>query len=391
MKSKKQMTVLFDANPIAISGRSGVGHYSHYLVQALADAYPDELRLIGHYYDFLGRKHPADLPVAPNISYRPTKLFPGKLTNMLRRLGMPLPLEILAKHRGDVLLFPNFLTLPSLFRAPSVVTIHDLCFLEYPQFVSDLNLHDLRHYVPTSIQHASLILAVSDFTKNAIVDAYGVKPEKIVVTPVPPLKKAMMSAETARKLVAETGISKQFILFVGNLEPRKNLLNLIEAYRLCPPEIRDKHSLVLAGGKGWKNEDLLARVKQLQQAGMDIVLTGYVSDDQKDALQQQASLVVLPSFYEGFGMPILEAFRFGVPVAASDIPVLREVAGDAAAYFNPDDAADIAHAMTSALTDDKLRQRLIGREPAELNKYSWEKTAHTLFAKLREIVHENRH
>src|SRR4051812_43662314 len=189
----KKMTILFDASPIAIAGKSGVGHYSTYLIQALADAYPDELRLVGHYYDFLGRKHPTSLPQASNIAYRPTKLFPGKVTNMLRRFGISIPFELLVRQRGDILLFPNFLTLPSLYRKPLVVTIHDLCFLEHPEFVAGRNLQDLTKYVPQSISRSSLVLAVSRFTKLSVERAYEVPPERIVVTPVPPLEQKKVS------------------------------------------------------------------------------------------------------------------------------------------------------------------------------------------------------
>lgn len=384
MKPSKPLTVLFDANPIAIAGRSGVGHYSAYLVQALAEAYPEELKLVGHYYDFLGRKHPV-LPVAPNIIYRPTKLFPGRVPNMLRRLGLSIPFEWLAKQRGDVLLFPNFLTQPSSGHRPVVVTIHDLCFVVHPEFVNGLNLHDLRRYVPQSLKRARLVLTVSEFTKASLTETFGVAPERIAVTPVPPLENTMLPETEAEGLVTKAGITKPYILFVGNLEPRKNLLGLVEAYAACNPEIRERYSLVLAGGKGWKNEDLLARVTELQGAGLDIILPGYISDELKAALYQRASLVVLPSFYEGFGMPVLEAFQYGVPVAASDIPVLHEVAANAAVYFNPADAADMAAAMDRALQDEALRRQLVQDGTARLQRYSWQQNAKQVFTKFQEL------
>lgn len=385
MRNKKPMTILFDANPIAISGKSGVGHYAAYLVQALADAYPDDLRLIGHYYDFLGRKHPVGLPVAANITYHPTKLFPGRIPNMLRRLGVSIPFELLARSRGDVLLFPNFLTQPSLFRKPVVVTIHDLCFAEYPEFVNTLNLHDLRRYVPQSIERASLILAVSEFTKQAIHTTYNVDPGRIVVTPVPPLQTKAVPPQEAGTLVRELGVRKPYILFVGNLEPRKNLLSLVEAYAQAKA-LHDSYSLVLAGGKGWKNEALLRRIEELQRQGLSIVLPGYVSDAQKTALYQRSSLVAMPSYYEGFGMPILEAFEYGIPVAASDIPVHHEVAQDAAAYFDPYDIAAIASTMTTVLEDKSLRKRLIAREPDALGRYSWADTAERVVKEIGNLL-----
>lgn len=388
MNRSSKIKILFDANPMAISEKSGVGYYSTYIVQALAESYPDNLQLVGHYYDFLGRKHPV-LPQAPNITYRPTKLFPGRVTNMLRRFGISIPFEWLIKSRGDILLFPNFFTQPSAHRKPVVVTIHDLCFVEHPEFVNTLNLHDLRKYVPQSLKRASLVLAVSEFTKTSLVKTFSVEPSKILVTTVPPLKKESVKPALAAELILKLGLRKPYILFVGNLEPRKNLINLVQAYSKCLQGIRDSYSLVLAGGKGWKNEELLASIARLQDEGTDIVLTGYVSDEQRAALYQQAALVVLPSYYEGFGMPILEAFQYGVPVAASNISVLRESAGNAASYFDPADPADISRVIAAVLADRSLQEKLVSKEPVELSKYSWGVIVKELFAKFQELSYEN--
>ncbi|HEU4965989.1 MAG TPA: glycosyltransferase family 1 protein [Candidatus Saccharimonadales bacterium] len=380
----KRIRILFDANPIAIAGKSGVGHYAAYLVQSLADTYPDRVELIGHYYDFLGRKHPQQLPTAPNIRYRPTKLFPGKIPNMLRRLGLPIPFELLIKSRGDVLLFPNFLTQPSLFHKPIVVTVHDLCFLDHPEFVNTLNLHDLRRYVPQSIRRANLVLAVSEFTKQSIRNAYGVQDDMLLVTPVPPLNRDQLPQAQAKQVVLNLGIERPYILFVGNLEPRKNLSSLVEAY--AQSSVAHTHSLILAGGRGWKNEALMQRINELQAQGADIILPGYITDEQKTALFQQASLVTMPSYYEGFGMPVLEAFAYSIPVAVSDIPVLREVAGDAAFYFDSHDIQSIADTLDSAITDTAERASQLKLMPKILKKYSWHDTARSVIAKIEEFI-----
>ncbi len=385
MNKPSKIKILFDANPIAISEKSGVGHYSAYLVRAIAEAYPDDLQLVGHYYNFLGHKHPM-LPQAPNITYKPTKLFPGRVINMLRRFGIPIPFEWLIKSRGDILLFPNFLTQPSAYKKPIIVTIHDLCFVEHPEFVNTLNLHDLKRYVPQSLDRASLVLAVSEFTKKSIMKTFDVPCNHIIVTPVPPLGKETIADELVSKLVKDLGIHKSYILFVGNLEPRKNLGSLVEAYAACDADIKAAYSLVLAGGKGWKNEDLLARISELQSNGADIILPGYISDEQKAALYRKASVVVLPSLYEGFGMPILEAFQYSVPVVASDIPVLREVANDAVLYFDPAEISDMAKAISTVLTNSPLREVLIKKGATQLQRYSWHNTAGLIYEKFRELA-----
>jgi glycosyltransferase involved in cell wall biosynthesis len=381
--SNKPLKILFDANALVNGRKSGVGHYTHYLVQSLATAYPDQVRLVGHYYDFLGRKRPDDLPQAPNIRYRVSRIVPGRAVNMLRRLGLSVPFELLVKTRGDILLFPNFLSQPSLRRKPIVATIHDLCFLAHPEFVSDLNLHDLQHYVPKTIKRSSLDLAVSEFTKQSLQEAYAVSSDRLMITPVPPLQKVEVSRANQDKQLKHLGIGKPYILFVGNLEPRKNLIGLIEAYSQLTEGLRSKHSLVLVGGAGWKNEDLLARIATLQAEGFDIITPGYVDDSQKAALYSQATLVVMPSFYEGFGMPILEAFQYGAPVAASDISVLHEAGGDGVAYFDPNQPTDIAAVIAQVLTDQKLRAKLVSEGTKQLAKYSWDKTAAQLYERLK--------
>lgn len=376
----KPKKILFDANPIAQSGKSGVGYYTYRLIDALAKNYPNELQLIGHYYDFLGRKGKPDLPQYPNLSYRTTKLLPGKVFNGLRRkLHIETPLELLARRKGDVLLFTNFALSPSLYGKPRIGAIHDLYYLDRPDHIQAKNLDFLRQYVPKTVQQADLLLTVSRFSKATLVERFGVDPDKVLVTHVPPHPLEPMSKAAAQKVLAGMHVTKSFILAVGTLEPRKNFTKLIAAYGLLDASLRDKYSLIIAGGGGWNNVDLLQAADQAQKAGMDVKMPGYVSEEQKAALYASASTVIVPSLYEGFGMQLLEAMEVSAPVVASDIPVFHEVAGDAAVYVDPASDQAIANGLAQVLTDDKLRQKLVKKGLKQLTGYSWDAIARDVY------------
>lgn len=372
----KPITVLFDANPIAQSGKSGVGYYTYRLIDALAKNYPDDLKLIGHYYDFLGRKGNPELPQYPNLSYRTTKLVPGKVFNGLRRkLHIETPLELLARARGDVLLFPNFALSPSLYGKPRIGAIHDLYYLDRPDHIQAKNLDFLRQYVPKTAKQADLILTVSRFSKQTLAKDFNVNPDKILVTHVPPHPQPLMPKTEAQKVLQKMKITKKFILAVGTLEPRKNFAQLIAAYGLLDKALREQYSLVIVGGGGWNNVDLLDAADSAQKQGLDVIMPGYVSEEQKAAFYALAQMVVVPSLYEGFGMQLLEAMEVGAPVVASDIPVFHEVAGEAALYVNPADTQSIADGVAKVLTDQKLHKQLAKKGLKRVGEYSWDAIA----------------
>lgn len=375
----KPITVLFDANPLATPTKSGVGYYTYGLIDALAKKYPNDVVLIGHYFNFLGRKKP-DMPVHPNIRYRTSVLIPGKVLGALRRVGLQLPFELLIKSRGDIALFPNFVTLPTLQRIKKAVVLHDLCFEDHPEYLQPKNVSFLKRFVPGSVRSANLIISISNSTKGSIIKHYGVSEQKILITPIAP-----PTAE-AKSVAASADIPKKYILFVSTLEPRKNYLSLVEAYAMLPKNLREEYGLVLMGMPGWQTDEPLSKIEKLKSQGFNIALTGYVDEPTRVSLYQNASALAMPSHYEGFGMPILEAMSYGIPVAVSDIPVFHEVAGGAALYFDKDDADDIARKLEELLTDKNIRSQLIKNSRGQLKKYSWGEVADSVIKRFRGMV-----
>lgn len=379
--SKKKLRVLFDANPIVNGNKSGVGYYTYNLITALAENYPNDIQLTGHYFSFLGKKDAADLPKASNITYIRSRFIPGKILSITRMLGLQPPLELFFRRKGDLALFTNFVSLPSLFRTPTLVTVHDLCFEDVPEYVAEKNRNFLHRFVPQAVKTASKVITISQSTQRAIQNKYGTPSEKFIVTPIPPEKHKSLG----KVKLGTMGVQGKFILFVGTLEPRKNIIGLVKAYAALPDEIKKEYALVLAGGNGWYIEETLGYIKQLQDSGNNIVLTGYITDAQKSSLYQSADLFVLPSHYEGFGMPILEAMSYGVPTAVSDIDVFHEVSGNASLYFNHKDPGAIAQSISKLLTNQKLLAEYAQKGEERAASYSWPEVARTLYDNLTKL------
>lgn len=376
----QRIKVLFDANPLVNAQKSGVGYYTYGVVQALADTFPKEVQLIGHYYNFLGRKVLPKLPTARNITYHESRLIPGKAVNALRKVGLPVPFELLARARGDVLFFPNFTILPSLFGTPRFVTIHDLYYCINPVYIQQKNLKFLRRFVPKAIKKSAGILTISQTTAQDLQRFFHVPAGKVTVNPIPAGSQLRIPPKTAGELVKHLGIPGKFILFVGTIEPRKNITNLLLAYQQLPTAISQQYSLVLAGGKGWQDEEIVETLAATRAKGLAIIQTGYVSDEERAALYQNASLFVMPSLYEGFGMQLLEAASYELPMAISDLAVFKETMGNSAAYFNQTDPQDMARIIQALLSDTKLAGKNAHLATKKATEYSWHDVAQEIYA-----------
>lgn len=382
----KTIKILFDAGPLVNGKISGVGKYTQGLVSELAKSYPESLELVGHYFDFMGKKDLSALPKAQNIRYRKTVVLPGKIFNMLRRLGFWIPFELLTKERGDFHLFPGFVGWPSLFKTASAPVIHDVTYIDFPQYVSPVARNDLQKLVRPTIKRSAFVLTISESSKAGIAKEYGDLDKPILVEHIPPVGLLKISDSEAKDAIRELGINESFILFLGNIEPRKNLVGLLNAYSLLPDTTREQYGLVLAGGSGWQDEEILEKIKSLRALGSKIYQTGYVSDEQRSALYMKATVFVLPSHYEGFGMPLLEAMTYQTPVLASNITALKEVAEDSALYCDPNSSEDIANKLKQLLDDKTLQKQLISKGNERLKDFSWEKVTKDLYEQIVKAV-----
>jgi len=227
-----------------------------------------------------------------------------------------------------------------------ITTIHDVSFRVYPKMISLLDLIFLRFFIPRSIKRADKIIAVSEFTKNEIIKYYKTNPEKIEVVHNALDEdflnnKVINDSPFATDIIDKYSLPKDYIMYLGTMQPRKNLPVLIKAYYEIKQDLPNI-KLLLCGKKDGKNTDFQidGLIKYLALEN-DVQFSGYIKDQERPSFYKNAQLFCLPSFYEGFGIPLLEAMSEGTPVVASDIPAHREIGGDAVMYFDPKNVGDL--------------------------------------------------
>jgi glycosyltransferase involved in cell wall biosynthesis len=296
---------------------------------------------------------------------------------------LALPME-LARLRFDLLHSPDFIP-PWLGRFRRLITVHDLTFLYYPQFLTAESLHYYNGQIERAVRIADHISADSTATKNDLVRLLGVLPHKVTVVLLAPdpIYRPLDQAACA-PILARHGLDRGFMLFTGTLEPRKNLAGLLTAYRALCDRKPSTPPLVLAGRRGWLYDEIFAQITALKLAD-HVRFVENLPNNELVALYNAAALLVLPSFYEGFGLPVLEAMACGTPVVCSGRGSLPEIAGDAALLVNPDDLDGLSAAMERTLEDESLRPQMRERGLANVARFSWEKTAQetlTIYHKL---------
>jgi glycosyltransferase involved in cell wall biosynthesis len=299
----------------------------------------------------------------------------------VRKLVAP-PIDVMLGAKPDVVLFANFVRLPLPLGAKSIVVIYDLSYVKQPEHATPRLRAYLNRYVPLSLKKSQHIVTISENAKREIIEEYGTDPDKITVAPpaVDLEDFYPRGADEIEKVKAKYNITKPYILYMGTLEPRKNVNGVLNAYAALGEELRDKYTLVLAGGKGWLDNTIKQRLDEL--AGLDIITTGYVPDEDRPVLDSGAEVFVYPSFYEGFGMPVLEAIACGAPTITANNSSLPEVIGDAGLVVDAKDTAAITHGLERVLNDPELAARMRAKGLDQAKKFSWEESA----KKLHEII-----
>ncbi|MFW5888622.1 MAG: glycosyltransferase family 4 protein [Patescibacteria group bacterium] len=303
--------------------------------------------------------------------------YPNKIFNYLLQKTLKYP-KIDKILDVNVFLMPhiNFAALSPDCR--SVLTVHDISFLRYPEFFSARK--NFWHYminVKKMINSFDKLVSVSNNTKHDIIDICGVKEDKVEVV-YPGLDKGLyrrLDAKTCEPIKKKYQLKNKFILYIGTLEPRKNIEGLIESFNIfCKKRERADCDLVIAGGKGWKSEKIIKKWKSSEYKGR-IKFLGYIPRQDKPLLYNAASVFAYPSFYEGFGFPPLEAMACGTPVLTSFSSSLAEVAGESAFLVDPYNSNKIACYLDILMKDENLRQKLRLEGSETVKKYNWEDTA----------------
>ena len=280
----------------------------------------------------------------------------------------------IARLRLDLLHSPDFIP-PAGGAGRSVITVHDLNFIYYPQFLTAESRRYYNQQIEWAVQRADHILADSHATKSDLALLLGVPPEKVTVAHLAtdPAFRPLPDRETRRAL-ARYDLAPGYLFFVGTLEPRKNVPGLLQAYRLLLGDGATSAPLVLVGGKGWLYDEVFERVEALRLSD-HVHFLHDVPDADLVALYNGAAVLAMPSFYEGFGLPALEAMACGTPVVVADRASLPEVVGDAGLLVDPDEPDDIAQALTQVLNDEMLQTHVRDLGLAQAARFSWEETA----------------
>jgi glycosyltransferase involved in cell wall biosynthesis len=370
------MKIGVEASCLARKARTGVDVYSYNLLINMIKRAPEDFFELA-YFQFV-TKPDIDLGVhAPNVRQRRVTLIPGRGYSALFKYAWAPPIDLLSGARGDVYLFPNFGRWGLAFTDKSVVVIHDLAYLNAPEYVPERLRKYLNKYVPLALKQASAIIAVSETTKRDIVKSYGYPSAKITVASnaVDHDEYKPASDDAIEAVRAEYGITKPYIHFHGTIEPRKNVQGVVNAYAQLPEEVRQKYALVLSGGKGWLDDEIHDRIRQLQEAGETIIQTGYLKQAHLPALYSGASVFVYPSFYEGLGLPVIEAMACGAPVITSNVSSLPEAAGDAGLLVDPTSIDDLSAAMEKVLVKPGVAEGMRRRGFLHARKFNWADSA----------------
>lgn len=365
------MKIGIDCRTILNPGRgeqAGVGHYTYYLIKHLIKI--DKTNEYVLFFDsrvfdtseFEGLKK-VKVKYFPFFQYR--RYLPFSYSHLLIT-------AILNREKLDIYHSPANV-IPLTYQRPSVITVHDLAIYKHPEWFPGGQKFSTKILVPKSLQKAKKIIAVSKSTKKDIIEEFGIEENKIEVIYEGVIKEKFKNKWS--KIANKYSLEKPYIFYIGTIEPRKNLYKLIEAYlNLIKEEKFSNYYLVLAGGIGYKGRDFMNFLNE-RIPHKKIRYLGYVSHEEKMILLKNASCFIFPSLYEGFGLPVLEAFSQGVPVITSKVASLPEVAGKAALLVDPNSSNDIQKALKRILSNKEFAKELALKGKKRALNFSWDKCA----------------
>lgn len=367
------MKVALDATPLTVQ-KSGIGEYTQQLARRLALRYPqDEFLLISNF------PFP---PVAGTPNLRSKYCTTNWVSGRWWLVGLP---RILEREAVSVFHGTDY-SVPLLPLRPSVVMIHDLSTLRWS------HLHERRtrrtaRRLPWMVRMATHVVTPSVAVGDEVLQQFSLPREKVSVIPLAPGPQFRADGDGDQAVLGKYDVRQPYVLFVGTLEPRKNLVTLVRAFAALPPATLADTQLVFCGRWGWKNDELQAEIARLRLA-KSLRVTGHVPDTELPALYRGATVFAYPSLYEGFGLPPLEAMASGVPVISSTAAALIEVLGDAALHVEPLDVEAWSQNLQNLLSDAQLRETYARRGLSHVPKFSWDNAADRAYAVYQKVLSE---
>lgn len=362
--------------------QAGIGHYTYYLVKSLLKL--DHKNEYVLFFDSRMEREKAQEFEQGNVK---VKFFPFSQYRRFLPVGYThlLITGFLMRERLDLFHAPAT-SLPLTYRGRSVVTVHDLAIYKHPRLFPRGQFLSTKLVVPRSIRRAKKIIAVSEATKKDVRQLFRIADKRIKV-----VYEGFVRERIGRGVVdvrERYGLKRPYISFVGTIEPRKNLVNLIKGFASVAnlPGMK-KVDLVLAGAPGWKYGDVIRTIKDAK-LGDRLRYLGYLPHQDKLQLIEQSSAFAFPSVYEGFGLPVLEAMSLGVPVVTSRVSALPEVAGTAAVFVHPGKFREIGQALTKVIGNKRLREKLIEEGKRRSAMFTWDATARETLRVYQEVQQE---
>ena len=361
------MKVSLELQPCCGS-RSGIGVYTCELAKRMRDR--DGLEFRGNLFNFMGRNDNSAALEGITMSVCESRIFPYGVYRRIWK-AIPIPYQALFPGKADLSVFFNYIVPPRV-SGKVITTVFDMTYLRFPETMDGKNRRRLQSGMRYSVERSDHILTISEFSKKEIMELLNVPEEHISVVPCAPSGSGQ--AADFSKCAEKFGLRRPYLLYVGTIEPRKNLIRLLRAFECLKQEQNIPHQLVLAGGKGWNNEEIYQAAYSVE----NVIFTGYLSEEEKYSLYKNAAAFVFPSLYEGFGIPPLEAMSFGCPVVCADAASLPEVVGDAAELVDSLDELSIAQGIWNVLSDPIYADELVRRGYEQVKKYTWTASADRL-------------
>lgn len=354
----------------AVGPKTGVGWYIFNIVKGLVQNNKNDYT--GEFINFMNR-HNVKEQINYDIKIKQNKFISYKIYSILTQ-KLKISHNFLMNTKSDIYHFFNFI-IPKNIKGKVIVTIYDTVFFSAPETMGGMKTISEYKY---AAERSDLIITISENAKADIIKHFNIDEKKIkIVTPGIDLQKysykySKSELENIRK---KYNLPKNYILYLGTIEPRKNIERIVKAFKKYKKEINNDLKLVIVGRKGWKYDNIM---KLIESMGTDIIITGYIDEEDKVPIYKLAQIFVFPSLYEGFGMPILEAMASKTPVITSNISSMPEVAGNAGMLVDPFNENEIFEAYKKILSDDELKKEMVQKGLEQAKKFEWKKSVEML-------------
>lgn len=360
------MKIAVNTRTLLPGKKEGYAYFTEEVFVRIAAAHPE------HEFYFLFDR-PVDFKASPNVQIliiKPQARLPV-LWNIWYNWQVPV---VLKKIKADVFVSPDgFCSLRT--KVPQCLVVHDLAFLHGPQYLLKSHLRYYRRNTTKFLSKAKVIATVSEYSKKDICSSYSVQEEKVHVTyNAANAAFKPLSFEQKERVKQQYTEGCEYFIYTGSIHPRKNLINLLKAFSLFKKKQQSNMKLLICGRMAWKTDEF-SKLLQTFKFRKEVVLTGYVSKEELAKLTASAYALIYPSYFEGFGVPPLEALQCHVPAIVSDSSAMPEIGGDAYLYCNPERFEDIAAKMMLLYKDENLRTRLIEKGKERVQLFSWDETA----------------